>query len=45
MKKYINLNGGKKSRNGEKYYEEFKTEFWRKPGKYYYFHLFHLFEF
>ena len=28
---------GKKTRNGKKYYEEFRTEFWQKPGKYYLF--------
>jgi hypothetical protein len=36
MKKYLagepNI---KKPKNGEKYYEEFRTEFWAKPGKYY----------
>jgi hypothetical protein len=36
MHNYIHLlPGGKKSRNGEMYYEEFKTEFWQKQGKYY----------
>lgn len=38
MHNYIHLlPGGKKSRNGEMYYEEFKTEFWKKQGKYYLF--------
>ena len=40
MRDYINLKGGKSSKNGVKYYEEFKMEFWEKPGKYYCFHLF-----
>ncbi|PKC53841.1 hypothetical protein RhiirA1_478466 [Rhizophagus irregularis] len=32
MYNYIHsIPGGKNSRNGEMYYEEFKTEFWRKP--------------
>lgn len=36
MYKYINLiPGGKTTNNGEMYYEEFLTEFWLKPGKYY----------
>ena len=36
MHNYIHLKpGGKKTRNGEMYYEEFKSEFWQKPGKYY----------
>jgi hypothetical protein len=26
---------GKKTRNGEKFYEEFKDHFWTKPGKHY----------
>jgi hypothetical protein len=38
MHNYIHLlPGGRKSRNGEMYYEEFKTEFWKKQGKYYLF--------
>ena len=38
MHNYIHLlPGGKKTRNGEMYYEEFKTEFWKKQGKYYLF--------
>src|ERR1700722_3685153 len=38
MHNYIYLlPGGRKSRNGEMYYEEFKTEFWKKQGKYYLF--------
>src|ERR1700722_13321921 len=38
MDNYIHLKlGGKKTRNGEIYYEEFKTEFWKKSGKYYLF--------
>ena len=38
MHNYIHLlTGGRKSRNGEMYYEEFKTEFWKKQGKYYLF--------
>src|ERR1700684_977805 len=38
MHNYIHLlSGGRKSRNGEMYYEEFKTEFWKKQGKYYLF--------
>lgn len=37
MKKYINGVGGKFSENGRKYYEEFKDEFYEKPGNYYYF--------
>jgi len=24
---------GKKSKNGENYYEEFRSKFWKKPGK------------
>jgi hypothetical protein len=41
MDKYTHsIPGGKKTRNGEMYYEEFKTEFWKKPGKYYPFYLF-----
>ncbi|CAB5373100.1 unnamed protein product [Rhizophagus irregularis] len=32
MYNYIHsIPGGKSSRNGVMYYEEFKTEFWRKP--------------
>ncbi|RGB21725.1 hypothetical protein C1646_777406 [Rhizophagus diaphanus] len=32
MYNYIHsIPGGKKSRNGKMYYEEFKTEFWWKP--------------
>jgi len=35
MKLYIEGNRkGKSSRMGEKFYEEFKTNFWKKPGKY-----------
>lgn len=34
MGKYINNKGGKLSRNGEAYYEEFKNEWYKKPGKY-----------
>ena len=38
MHNYIHLlPGGRKSRNSEMYYEEFKTEFWKKQGKYYLF--------
>ena len=38
MDNYIHLKpGGKKTRNGEIYYKEFKTEFWKKSGKYYLF--------
>lgn len=34
MVKYINnISGGKATKNGEKYYDEFKTEFWKKQGK------------
>jgi hypothetical protein len=36
MDDYINLRkGGKKTGNGEMYYEEFSSEFWLKPGKCY----------
>ena len=35
MKDYIDgKDKGKKTKNGLKYYEEFKLEFWKKPGKY-----------
>ena len=35
MKDYIELKpGGKKSPSGEKYYNQLKSEFWKKPGKY-----------
>lgn len=37
MGKYIDGEGGKATQNGRKYYEEFKTEFYKEPGKYYYF--------
>jgi len=41
MELYVNGDKkGKKTRMGEKFYEEFKTEFWKKPGKYYHFLLF-----
>jgi hypothetical protein len=33
MDKYIHSKPrGKKTRSGEMYYEEFKLEFWKKPG-------------
>jgi hypothetical protein len=34
MDKFINLRGGKSTNIGEKYYQEFSTQFWLKPGKY-----------
>jgi hypothetical protein len=34
MKNYINgIQGGKFTENGRKYYEEFKDEFYEKPGR------------
>ena len=36
MKKYINgKEKGRSIRNGKRYYEEFKTKFWKKRDKYY----------
>jgi hypothetical protein len=41
MDLYIAANKrGKKMKNGEKYYEEFKTGFWKKPSNYHHFLLF-----
>lgn len=39
MHKFINGEGGKYTRDGQLYYEEFKDEFYDKPSKYYYFFL------
>jgi len=33
MDKYVKGVGGKKTKNGEKYYFEFQDEFWLQPGK------------
>ena len=38
MELYVNgVTKGKRSRMGEKFYEEFKDHFWKKQGKYYIF--------
>jgi hypothetical protein len=35
MELYLQHNPkGKHTQNGEMYYEEFRTKFWKKPGKY-----------
>ena len=41
MKLYIEgKEKGKMTQNGKKYYEEFKDDFWKEPGKYCHFLLF-----
>jgi hypothetical protein len=36
MKLYIDGKPkGKKTKNGDKFYEEFQSKFWEKPGRYY----------
>jgi hypothetical protein len=36
MKKHVRgERGGKVTKNGEKYYDEFIDEFWKKPGNLY----------
>jgi len=41
MRKYLLYqNGGKLTKNGEKYYNEFVDDFWLKPGNIYNFFFF-----
>lgn len=34
MRRYMANKGGKKTKNGEKYFYEFIDNFWKKPSKY-----------